>query len=108
MRLSPQLASLNEGAQSILLSENAVHPSNDTIIVRKQYITSLIPYNNGVVKGIDEFVSVLVSAFMPGGMNWDKNVMLQQMEFLLQWTGMLSVMSVESVRRGNKWSILAL
>jgi hypothetical protein len=98
MRLGPVSKSTGVHLETLIAGTavNFTYPGRNLAI--RQHYTG--------VKGIDGFLSVLVTAFLAGPMGFKKHIQLQQMNFLASWTAVLVVWSVESVRRRNGWSLI--
>ena len=60
------------------------------------------------IHAVDGLLSMLVSAFLAGPAGWSRHIQLQQINFLLSWTSVLVVWSVESARTKNRWALIAL
>jgi len=55
---------------------------------------------------LDEGISFLVTAFMPGAAGWNETFYWQQVHFLLQFGVMGAIMNVEACRERNRGSVL--
>lgn len=60
------------------------------------------------VSGIDLFLQVLVTAFLPGTIGLDKGFQIMQAYFLVAFFPVISILCVESARKGNRWSLISL
>lgn len=58
------------------------------------------------LKVLDEGLSFLVTAFLPGSAGWNEVFYWQQFHFLLQITGLVAIMNVEACRERNRGSWL--
>ena len=72
-----------------------VHPNG--VAIKKHY-TGLKP--------LDEGLSFLVSAFLPGSAGWNEAFYWQQVHFLTQLTALVAIMNVEACRERNRGSLL--
>ncbi|KAH4127099.1 hypothetical protein HBH68_065640 [Parastagonospora nodorum] len=70
-----------------------VYPNGTPI--KKDY-TGLAP--------LDEGLSFLVAAFLPGAAGWNETFYWQQFHFLIQITGLIAIMNVEACRERNSAS----
>jgi hypothetical protein len=73
-------------------------PGQETIL-RRRYTGN---------KYIDIAASFFVAVFTHGAAGWTKGIKLQQAYFLLQFTPVIATWSVESARKRNAWSLIAL
>lgn len=69
------------------------------ITLRKRYTT---------VPAADEFLSMLVTAFIAGPASFDYSVYLHQFHFLIGFFPILCVWTVEACRERTKWTPLCL
>lgn len=60
------------------------------------------------IEGLDMGLQFLVVAFLPGVLDLDLGVKLQQAYFLLSFFPIIAVLCVEAGRARNKWSLLYL
>jgi hypothetical protein len=91
MRISPALSDAPVGFLDIVTA--GVHPNG--VAIKKHY-TGLKP--------LDEGLSFLVSAFLPGSAGWNETFYWQQLHFLIQIAVVIAVMNVEACRERNRGS----
>lgn len=60
------------------------------------------------LKALDEGLSFLVTAFLPGSAGWNETYYWQQVHFLTQITTLIAIMNVEACRVRNQGSWLKL
>jgi hypothetical protein len=60
------------------------------------------------IAGVDLGLQFLVVAFLPGVLNIDLGVKLQQAHFLISFFPIIAIICVEAGRARNKWSLLYL
>lgn len=95
MRISPVLNDIPKDMEKTIKVGKLQHG----FVLRKQYTT---------IPPVDEFLSMLVTAFIAGPASFDYSVHLHQFHFLVGFFPILCVWTAEACRERTKWTPLCL
>lgn len=98
MRLGPAATAVGADFEKIMTNEHFVFPNSD-IVLRRSYTG---------IDVLDQGLTFLVAAFLPGAAGINRAFQIQQIYFLFSFAPILGVWSIEAARGRNSGALITL